>query len=220
MNQEPVRLLLIRHGEAPSNRQLRYLGDRDEGLTHRGEWQVECLGRELAGMTLGGIYSSPLRRTRLTAEAISQHGGPHVTVEERLREQSYGEWEGLSFQEIEAQTRAEGEPPGHWISDPELTPPGGESLASVQNRVLEAVREITERHRGENVALVSHVGPIKCLLCEALGLSMAGGLRLFLDPATITVVDWGRPPMLRLFNSHAHLGWGEARWMASASPKT
>jgi hypothetical protein len=37
--------------------------------------------------------------------------------------------------------------------------------------------------------------------------------RLFLDPGTLTVVDWGEAPVVRLFNAHGHLGWREARWM-------
>ena len=63
--------------------------------------------------------------------------------------------------------------------------------------------------------LVSHVGPLKALLCAALDLPMSGMRRLFLDPATVSVVDWGARPVVRLFNSHCHLGWAGARWMRS-----
>jgi broad specificity phosphatase PhoE len=64
--------------------------------------------------------------------------------------------------------------------------------------------------------LVSHVGPIKALICDALGLGPAGARRMWLDPATVSVVDWpvapGAPAALRLFNSFAHLREG-VRWV-------
>jgi len=61
--------------------------------------------------------------------------------------------------------------------------------------------------------LVCLVGPIKALLSAVLGTSLHATRRLFLDPASISVVEWGSQPFLRLFNSHAHLGWASARWM-------
>ena len=65
-----------------------------------------------------------------------------------------------------------------------------------------------------DIVLVSHVGPIKSIIRRALGLQ-AGAGQMFLDPATISVVDQGpSSALLRLFNSHAHLGWENARWIA------
>ncbi|MBO0792596.1 MAG: histidine phosphatase family protein, partial [Ktedonobacteraceae bacterium] len=101
-----------------------------------------------------------------------------------------------------------------WERDATIVPPGGESFEQVRERVVGAVERLAERHEGQTVALVSHVGPIKVLLCSALGSPLSSMFQLFLDPATISVVDWKRPrPVVRLFNSHAHLGWGQARWM-------
>jgi broad specificity phosphatase PhoE len=64
------------------------------------------------------------------------------------------------------------------------------------------------------VILVSHVGPIKTLLCAALGLPLTSARRLFLDPATVSVIDWGEAPVVRVFNSQAHPGFADARWAA------
>jgi broad specificity phosphatase PhoE len=66
---------------------------------------------------------------------------------------------------------------------------------------------------GSSVVLVSHVGPIKALLATVLEMPLQSSRRLFLDPGTISVVEWGAQRILRLFNSHAHLGWSSARWM-------
>ncbi len=63
------------------------------------------------------------------------------------------------------------------------------------------------------MAVVSHMGPIKALLCAALDVPLTVARRLFLDPGTVSVVDWSTPPVVRLVNSHAHLGWASARWL-------
>ncbi len=63
------------------------------------------------------------------------------------------------------------------------------------------------------MVLVSHMGPIKVLLCAALQLPLESAGRIFLDPATISVVDWGPDAVVRLVNSHAHLGFAKARWL-------
>jgi broad specificity phosphatase PhoE len=68
-------------------------------------------------------------------------------------------------------------------------------------------------HPGAWVTLVSHVGPIKVLLCTALAVPLTAARRLFLDPGTLSVIDWGESPVMRLYNAHGHLGWREARWM-------
>jgi broad specificity phosphatase PhoE len=215
MKPRTVRLLLARHGETLANRELRYVGTRDEPLSEGGVAQAERLAEALAPLPVGAVYASPLRRAAETARKIAEARGLALQVEPRLREQAFGEWEGLTRAEVVA---------GHhresllrWEADLSSAPPGGESLLTVQERVLSLVEDLRDRHAGEWVALVSHVGPIKALLCTALGGLGGGGLsiayRLFLDPGTLSVVDWGERPVVRLFNSHGHLGWEAARWM-------
>jgi broad specificity phosphatase PhoE len=137
--------------------------------------------------------------------------GLDLQLEPRLREQAFGEWEGLTRAEVMAGDHREALL--RWEAYLASAPPGGESLAAVQERVLSLVEDLRSRHAGEWVALVSHVGPIKALLCTALGGGLPTALRLFLDPGTLSVIDWGERPVVRLFNSHGHLGWEAARWM-------
>ncbi|MBV9712989.1 MAG: histidine phosphatase family protein, partial [Ktedonobacteraceae bacterium] len=100
-----------------------------------------------------------------------------------------------------------------WEADPTIAPPGGESFAAVQLRICGLVERLAEEHAGQEIVLVSHVGPIKALLCAALGALLTSIFNIFLDPATISVIDWRQPrPIVRLMNSHAHLGWEQARW--------
>ena len=101
-----------------------------------------------------------------------------------------------------------------WERDSAVAPPDGESFEAVRARVSALVERLAGRHPDQTLVLVSHVGPIKVLLCTALGAPLTSMYHIFLDPATISVVDWRETrPTVRLLNSHAHLGWEEARWL-------
>lgn len=211
MSTPSLRLFLIRHGEVLSNREMRYVGSRDEPLAESGIRQADHLAAALAPLPVLSVYSSPLARARETGSRVAAARDVPLLIEPRLREQSFGDWEGLTRAEVLDRDR---ERLLDWEADLGTAPPGGESLVSVQERVLALVEELAREHRGEWIALVSHVGPVKALLCAALGVPLATARRLFLDPGTLSVVDWGERPIVRLFNAHGHLGWESARWMA------
>lgn len=219
MDSRFMRLFVVRHGETAANREMRYIGSRDDALTERGAWQAQQLAAALMPLRLAAIYSSPLRRAYDTASAIARASDQQVVREERLLEGAMGDWEGLHRAEVLARSPEDAEAVRRWESDPNSGPPNGESLLSVQERVVALVHELAARHAGESIALVSHVGPIKALLCAAMDAPLTASRRMFLDPATISVVDWGSdsvawaPVVLRLFNAHHHLGWEAARWM-------
>lgn len=209
-----VRLILVRHGEAGGNREMRYLGSSDVRLTERGRAQAEQLARTLVAFRLDAIYTSPLLRAAETAHIVSREAGHAPRVEPDLRESAYGAWEGLTRAEALASAP---ELLRRWETDPDVAPPdGGESLRATQRRVVSCVEAFAARHPGATLALVSHVGPIKSLVCQALGLGPEGARRMWLDPATITVLDWpvtpGQPAALRLYNAFAHLAEG-VRWL-------
>jgi broad specificity phosphatase PhoE len=205
-----VRLFLARHGETAGNREMRYLGSVDQPLAPAGLEQAERLAEALGPLPLDAVYASPLRRAADTGGRIAAARGLDLRIEERLREQSFGAWEGLTRNEVLERDR---ELLLGWEADLGTAPPGGEALSSVQERMLALVEDFRRGHAGSWIALVSHVGPIKALLCAALGAPLATARHLFLDPGTLTVIDWGERPVVRLFNAHGHLGWEAARWM-------
>lgn len=213
-----ARFFLIRHGETAANIEMRYIGSRDDPLTDRGQWQAEQLARILRQLPITVMYTSPLQRAGATAAQIGQQCGLVVHRDDRLREGSFGDWEGLSRPEVLTRSQYDVQRLKQWESDSQCAPPGGESLYDVQVRVRGLVDELAVTHAGEWVVLVSHVGPIKALLCATLGVPLSAGRHLFLDPATISVVDWSGQPIVRLFNAHSHLGWTAARWMSQGSP--
>ena len=215
MRMPPPRLFLVRHGEATANVEMRYLGRRDDPLSEHGANQAAQLSRALAPLPISAIITSPLRRAADTAAKIAQAHQVPVQADERLREGGFGEWEGLSRAEVLARSPLDKLLLAGWESDPNVAPPGGESLQVVQARSLALVQEVAATYAGQWIVLVSHVGPIKTLLCAAMKAPLSTTRHLFLDPATISVVDWSDQPVVRLFNAHGHLGWGAARWMVT-----
>jgi broad specificity phosphatase PhoE len=210
-----VRLILARHAEAEGTRELRFNGSSDVALTEHGIRQTLLLADALAPLGIAAVYTSPLRRAHATAEAIATKAQLPVHVLPDLREQSYGSWERLTAEE--ARTR---DPKrfAAWAVSTKIAPPAGESLVMLRRRMEVCVADVAERHPDETVVLVSHVGPIKALLCVALGLPLSGARRIWSDPASFSVVDWRvsedgkQRSVVRAVNVTSHLA-EPPRWL-------
>jgi ribonuclease H / adenosylcobalamin/alpha-ribazole phosphatase len=207
-----TRFFLVRHGETAENQRMRYVGTTDARLTDSGIQQARSVAEALSRFPVASIVSSPMRRAADTAARIQEACGAELRLDSRLAEGSFGRWEGRARDEVLNLGEAEAAQLARWESDSSIAPPGGESIESVQKRALNLVEELTDRYAGTSVVLVSHVGPIKALFAAVLDVPLLATRRLFLDPATISIIDWGPHPLLRLFNSHAHLGWAHPRW--------
>jgi len=213
MDSESVRLFLVRHGEVDANRSYRYLGRRDDALNDTGRHQAEALAAALVGLDIDAVVSSPLQRAVDTARCVADRSGLSVESDPRLVELDFGVWDGRSRAEVVASSQEDRRLVESWETDPAMPTPGGESLIELQRRVVEVADEFVATRSGSTVVLVSHMGAIKTLLLGALSLPLESANRIFLDPATISVIDWGVAPVVRLVNSHAHLGFGNARWL-------
>jgi broad specificity phosphatase PhoE len=187
-------LLLVRHGETDANRRRLYLGRADLDLTERGRRQAAAIAGALPVPDV--VLSSPLRRTRQTAEAF----GSPVGIDERWIELDYGE---LDLQPVGQL------PPGldpRWRTDPDVAPPGGESLSALWTRVHDACEELVERAASSVVVVVTHVSPVKAAIGWALGTppSVAAD-RLFVEDAGVSRIDVaGGDPVVRWFNRFGH----------------
>ena len=145
-----------------------------------------------------------MRRTRQTADAVAAALGVTVREVDGFRECAFGEWEGLTFDEVRERWPAE---LGRWLGDPTVEPPGGESFVEVRRRVLRARDQVLARHPRQTVLVVTHVTPIKVLVTDALGAPVEAVHRMELTPATLTELQWfeaGQTSMRR-FNDAAHL---------------
>jgi len=210
-----TRLILVRHGETIANREYRYIGSRDDALSTHGQTQAEQLAEALSILPVTAVYSSPLQRAYSTALPIAARHSLEVQTINDLREGSFGAWEGLSRAEVQARSPQDAQHLRDWEKNITLAPPEGESFEALRVRVCAAIEQLAQHHPDQAIVLVTHVGPIKVLLCSALGAPTSAAFRIFLDPATISVVDWrdAEHATVRLVNSHTHLGWQQARWM-------
>lgn len=160
-------LFLVRNGETAWNAEGRYQGQADPALNERGAEQAKRLGDTLKGIEFDVAYTSDLGRAQSTAEILAEDG-LWVFTDSRWRELSFGEWEGKRFEEIaELDTARLRE----WVKDPIASPPpGGESMEQLSERVRTAAAELCEQYPHGNVLVITHGGPIRCLIAEwALG---------------------------------------------------
>jgi broad specificity phosphatase PhoE len=175
-------------------------GRLEVGLSDEGRRQAGELGATLAEVALAAVYSSPLSRALETARPLAAPHGLEPVADDGLSEIDFGELEGLTYAEIEAERpevfRA-------WMETPtSVRFPGGESFADLRARVLPAVGALRERHAGEAAAVVAHGGVVRVVLADVLGLD--GDAVFTLDQAYggLSIVDWvGEVPIVRVVNA-------------------
>jgi ribonuclease H / adenosylcobalamin/alpha-ribazole phosphatase len=200
-------LRLLRHGETAHTIEKRFSGvAHDPPLSDRGRGQAEATAAHLA--SAGGIdviVSSPLGRALQTAQIVADKLGVEVEVEQNLRECAFGEWDGLTFGEVQERWPDE---LTAWLASPALAPPGGESLVAVAARVSAAQDRLLTAYAGRAVLVVAHVIPIKQLVRFALDAPPAVVHRLQLAPASLSTVCWYADGNAALhgFNDTGHLG--------------
>ena len=189
----PTRLILLRHGQTELSVHRRYSGHGDPELTELGQAQAARAAREIGArleeqdVAPAAVLSSPLRRARQTAAAVTEITEAPLQVRDRLIETDFGGWEGLTFAEAR-----ERDPELHaaWLRSAGVEPPGGESFAAVGERVAAEREWIVSEFPGQTVVVVSHVTPIKMMLRDALGAGDSVLYRLHLDLASTNVADF------------------------------
>lgn len=185
-------LLLIRHGRTQANVDG-ILAGRTPGvaLDEHGIASVKELGQRLSPVPVAQVVSSPLERTQQTSlHAFAAH--IPLTTDERLSECDYGSWQGRSLADLAKEDL--------WKvvqqNPQDMVFPDGESMQEMSNRAVAAVREwdakLSDEH-GKDViwAAVSHGDIIKAICADALGMSLNQFQRIMVDPASISVIQYG-----------------------------
>jgi len=184
----PTRLYLLRHGLTAHTPERRFSGRNDLPLTSEGRAQIEAAGRRLAALgSISALFASPLRRTRDSAEIVADALHLPVDVDVDLVELDFGILEGLTW--VEAQT-AFPDQLAAFGSSAEIPAPGGESISAVRGRMERVLQRIRTDHEGRDVAVLTHMTPIKVLLCMALDVPLSTVNRIFLAPAGLSIVEW------------------------------
>jgi broad specificity phosphatase PhoE len=202
----PTTLMLVRHGVTTFTIEKRFSGSGDPPLIEQGRVQARAVASRLASR--GGIdhiASSALSRCRETASIIASALGVPVEIDDDLREVDFGLWEGLTFPVVEERWPRE---LALWLADTSISPPDGESYASLQHRMRAAQERIVNRHRGETVCIVSHSRPIAMFALNLLDAPLRSLYRLHVDNTSVSELDYydDGPAVLRQFNDTVHLG--------------
>ena len=158
-----TRIYFIRHCEAAGNALRIFQGSTDCDITETGAKQLEFLSKRFKDIPLDAVYSSPLKRARLTAEAIAEAGALPITIHNDLRELHGGIVEGKTFSEG---LNKYPELRDAWTNHPQdFAPEGGESMRDAYSRIIKATTEIAKENIGKTVAIAAHGGVLRCLFC-------------------------------------------------------
>jgi ribonuclease H / adenosylcobalamin/alpha-ribazole phosphatase len=202
---QPTITVLLRHGDTRLSPEHRFSGLRDLPLSANGTRQAKAAASRLAaGPRIDAVVSSPLQRAAATAAIAASELGLTAVTDDDLRETDFGEWEGFTLAEIQQRWPAA---VAAWRHNPQQAPPGGESFADTAHRVHRACDRLLRDHGGQTVLVVSHITPIKILLCRALSVPLGTLYRLYLGSACINEIQWhGREfAAVRRVNDTSHL---------------
>lgn len=158
----PTFIYMVRHGETilTPDRKFSGVGKLNPPLTEEGRQQARKVAAEIAKIKPDVLISSPLQRTRDTAEEIAKATGLKPIYDEAWYECSFGQWDGLSVDEVKLKWPSEYT---SWISSSAFTPPGGESYDDLAARIEPAFDALAEKYPAQKVVVVTHNGVIKQL---------------------------------------------------------
>lgn len=199
-----IRFLLIRHGQTDWNRAQRFQGQSDVPLNEVGRQQAMALANRLSDKVIDVIYSSDLQRALETARGIAQQHTCDVQVEANLREINFGDWEGLTYDEIK---KKQPQSLAAWENDIyKNAPPNGETLEQLTMRVQAVLEDLRAKRTDKTVLLVAHGGVLQTLICLALNLPATMYWHFHLSPASLSeIAFYPAGAILNSLNDTRHL---------------
>ncbi len=189
---------LLRHGETEPG--ASYAGQLDVSLTEAGWQQMQ---RTAGSRQYDHIISSPLQRCAGFAAHLGKQLGCQVTIEPRLMEMHFGEWQGLTSNTLMERYPAELE--SFWQNPLHNSPPGGENLTDFSTRVDQVRTHCIQQQSHSHTLIVAHGGVIRILLCQWLGIPVQQLMRLHVPFASLSQVQLDSTegkiyPVLRFLN--------------------
>ena len=187
-------VLLVRHGETSANRSGVLAGRLPGvGLTARGIAQAQAVGERIAGLAITHIATSPLERTRHTAQLLRATSGQQLALRQQsgIVECDYGSWSGKTLNQLAKQPL--------WATvqhrPSAVVFPNGESMREMSQRAVAAVMK--EHTRAVQVGgpdavwvAVTHGDIIKAVVADALGLHLDNFQRINADPGSVTIITY------------------------------
>ncbi len=179
-------IYLVRHGTTDA------LGKRLCGhlpgfhLNDFGKAQADKAARFLENAAISAVYSSPLERTMETAVIIAQKFGLDVLQADYLKEMNFGILQGMEKSELLVNPV--------WrqfnTTPAEVRFPQGETAAEAQNRVVQGLYLLAQRHKEEEIVCVSHCEILRLVVAHALDIPLDSMLKITIDPASVSKINW------------------------------
>ncbi len=208
MQDTVTHLVLVRHGETAWNRETRIQGHTDIPLSDHGRWQAVQVGLALRGEGLHAVYSSDLLRASDTAREIAVTTGLPLITDLGLRERHFGQFEGLTHDEIMSRYPEEGR---RWrMRDPSYGPQGGEALVDFYGRVIDTAHRLVAAHPGQTIALVAHGGVLDCFYRAATHVGLQA-------PRTWQITNASINRLLLSEQGFGLVGWADTRHLDRGS---
>jgi broad specificity phosphatase PhoE len=181
--------IFIRHGQSTA---VDYIAGRTSvSLSDKGRKEAERTASLLSGIKIDKLIASPLQRTMETAGYISKACSLEIEQMEDFVEIEFGEWTGKKFADLKEDRLW-----NNWNSFRSGTlPPGGESMLSAQNRMINGIAKLQEKYPEKTIAVVSHGDPIRTVFLYYLAMPLDMVLRIKINTASISI--------LRLFENSA-----------------
>lgn len=199
-----TKIILVRHGRTLWNTSGKFQGQSDIELSEEGILQAEKLAENFPVNHIDKVYSSNLNRAYTTGKLIAEKFNVPITIDKRLCEISFGDWEGLTYEEIHKKWPIEIDT---MFDNPDaITMPNGESFKEVQQRGVEALLEIVKNHPNETIVITAHGGILRTLLAYVLHMPLRYIWTLRQDNTAVNIIAFYDDKVnLELLNSTAHL---------------
>jgi alpha-ribazole phosphatase len=185
-----TRLLLVRHGETIWNHTSRYQGHTDIELSETGREQARSLAKRLKTEKVKAVYSSDLKRAFETASILASPHNLPVKATKELREINFGDWEGLTYQEIMEEYR---ELASEWYQHPgKIRIPGGETFTDVKERAYNTILELARQNDPGTIIVVAHGGTIRAIICGLLDIDLNHAFQIRQDNTALNIIEYNQ----------------------------
>lgn len=213
-----TKVYLIRHGETEGAETKRYKGHIDVPLSRNGIRQMERMAEHISAearkrgseevtsrltnfrtSALNAVYCSDLSRAVKSAEIIAEPLRLKPIITPELKERNFGAWEGMTFNEIREKWP---DAFNSWAANPlQFSPMQGESTIEARDRTMPVFKEILNGHEGESIAIVSHGGITRIILCELLGIPLENIFRIEQGYGCLNIIEiYDACPVVKLIN--------------------
>ncbi|MFK7801376.1 MAG: MSMEG_4193 family putative phosphomutase [Anaerolineae bacterium] len=188
-------IILLRHGENEWVKENKLAGwIPGVHLNENGRKQAQDAAERLAHLPITTLYSSPVERCVETAGILAEKIGLEIIELPEVGEVRYGDWEGEKIAELAKL------PEWHVV---QYAPsrhafPGGESMRAVQNRMVDALELLAQKHGDEMIVVCAHADLIKMTLAHYLGTHIDLFQRIVISPCSASVIMLGEKGLIRV----------------------